>query len=300
MRKAVKASLLARPSFSLATLVGAVALAGGCHTYDEPPFNPREMGRNSRLASQERIIREKEPIPPRCRRARAPARPSAAATTRSRRRRADRPPEPAGDHPADRRQQQRRRRRRLRAGDRRDPRHRGRGPVRPDVLREPHVHRRGSVLSPSSSIVSVDPFNPSGFQSLSAQTGIRQNLLSGGTAELSYRTQRIRRDEGSTDTFGDAVNPYYLNELLLRVTQPLLRDFGAEINRARITIARNNQRISVLEFRRSSKSRSPTIEQALLAARAGGAGSADPGRPARPRRSAPPTSSKPRRGPAPT
>ena len=40
-RKAVKASAGAT-LFSLATLVGAVGLAGGCHRYNEPPFNPRE------------------------------------------------------------------------------------------------------------------------------------------------------------------------------------------------------------------------------------------------------------------
>ena len=62
-RKAVKASAGAT-LFSLATLVSAVGLvAGGCDRYNEPPFNPREMGRNTRLASKERVIRDKEPIP---------------------------------------------------------------------------------------------------------------------------------------------------------------------------------------------------------------------------------------------
>src|SRR4051794_31023993 len=66
MRKAVKAKGASTTIFSLATLVGAVGLAnitGGCVKRDEPPFNPREMGRNTRIASRERIIRPNPSIP---------------------------------------------------------------------------------------------------------------------------------------------------------------------------------------------------------------------------------------------
>src|SRR3954454_20864363 len=45
-----------------ASTILALAVAG-CFKNDEPPFNPREMGRGMRLASRERIIKEKEPIP---------------------------------------------------------------------------------------------------------------------------------------------------------------------------------------------------------------------------------------------
>src|SRR5207249_913327 len=45
-------------------------------------------------------------------------------------------------------------------------------------------------------------------------------------------------------------DPALENEFVLQITQPLLRDFGNEINRARIVINRNNQRISLLEFRK--------------------------------------------------
>jgi outer membrane protein len=248
MRKAVTASG--------ATIISLVA---GCHTYDEPPFNPREMGKNARVSSRDRIIKEKERIPTTMQ-----SRPSTQPTVRGS------VTEFVGDEPTVRLSLQEVIQRAV--AHNRDvavagyePAIEGTRVIEAEARFDPTFFANltftdEEVLSPSSSFVAVDPFNPSGFQSLSGQTGIRQNLFSGGTAEISYRSQRIFRDtipEGA----GVGVNPYYLNEMLLRVTQPLLRDFGSEINRARITIARNNQRISTLEFRNTLEEQVATIEQ---------------------------------------
>jgi outer membrane protein TolC len=78
-----------------------------------------------------------------------------------------------------------------------------------------------------------------------AQTGIRQLLQSGGEVRLQYQTQTIDFKGPANRDF----NPTWLNEASLQITQPLLRDFGNEINRARILINRNTQQISVLDFR---------------------------------------------------
>lgn len=78
-----------------------------------------------------------------------------------------------------------------------------------------------------------------------SRAGIRQLLPSGGQAELRLQTGRTDRDP----TF-NSLNPYWENEIVLQVTQPLLRDFGNEINQARIVINRNNVQVSVLEFRK--------------------------------------------------
>src|SRR5688572_12775924 len=250
MRKAVTATA----GISLLSLV-----TWGCHEYYDPPFNPREMGSDARVASRERIIREKAPIPTTMQ-SRPSTRPSVrAAATQGVQGEAvvrmtlmeviqravahNRDVAVAGYEPAIEET------RVVESEARFDP-----------TFFSTLTFTDEEVLSPSSSFVAVDPFNPSGFQSLSWQNGIRQNLYSGGQAEFGYRSQRIFRDEGFSSNLG--VNPYYLNELLLRVTQPLLRDFGAEINRARITIARNNQRISVLEFRRALEEQIAAVEQA--------------------------------------
>lgn len=82
---------------------------------------------------------------------------------------------------------------------------------------------------------------------VTAQTGLRQFLETGGQVELRYQAGYTRaKPDGRFDP-----NPFYESDLVLQITQPLLRDFGRDVNRARITINRNNQRISLLQFRQS-------------------------------------------------
>ncbi|MFT3785476.1 MAG: TolC family protein [Tepidisphaeraceae bacterium] len=54
---------------------------------------------------------------------------------------------------------------------------------------------------------------------------------------------------------------FYVADLGVELTQPLLRDFGNEINRARIDINKNNQHISVLEFRNTLEDQLTKLEQ---------------------------------------
>jgi outer membrane protein TolC len=88
------------------------------------------------------------------------------------------------------------------------------------------------------------------------QSGLRQNLPTGGKAELSYQTAYNDLDPQRT-----SFNPYWENNLQLEITQPLLRNMGLEVNQANITIAQNNQRISVLEFRKVLEEQISNIEQ---------------------------------------
>jgi outer membrane protein TolC len=105
----------------------------------------------------------------------------------------------------------------------------------------------------------ADPFDPREFRTLSGQTGIRQLLPTGAQAEWSYRLQRIQgRGQPNTQI---PFQQYYLSEMLLRITQPLLRDFGTDVNRARISLSRNNRRVSLLEFRRTLEEQLFTVEQ---------------------------------------
>lgn len=79
-----------------------------------------------------------------------------------------------------------------------------------------------------------------------AETGVKQYLNSGGQVQLGYQTQL-------SDYFPRRYiqNNYWNNELKLQLTQPLLREFGYEVNWARITVARNDQRVSILDFRKA-------------------------------------------------
>lgn len=89
-------------------------------------------------------------------------------------------------------------------------------------------------------------------------TGIRQDFGTGGRAELRYEASRNRL-RGDSSNFDP--NPYYQNDLVLEVTQPLLRNFGTEVNRARIEVDRNNQHISLLELRTTVEETIFNIEQ---------------------------------------
>jgi len=70
--------------------------------------------------------------------------------------------------------------------------------------------------------------------------GIRQALPTGANYEVRYGTNR-----NNTDTsFLQTLDPAYLNDLALTLTQPLLKNFGVDVNRTAIKIAQNDREIS--------------------------------------------------------
>lgn len=89
------------------------------------------------------------------------------------------------------------------------------------------------------------------------ETGIKQNLESGGQARLKYTTAY-----NDLDPKRNVFNPYWENNLALEITQPLLRNLGTDINRANITISQNNQRISLLDFRKTLEEQIANTETA--------------------------------------
>jgi outer membrane protein TolC len=93
-------------------------------------------------------------------------------------------------------------------------------------------------------------------RTMQVQSGIRQQLESGGQAEFRWEGTITDQDPQTT-----IQNPLYTSELILEVTQPLLRDFGAEVNRARIVLERNNTKVSVLDYRLALEKNIATIEQ---------------------------------------
>jgi len=73
--------------------------------------------------------------------------------------------------------------------------------------------------------------------------GLRKRLPTGASLELAQRLRRFRTDN-------DALyyHPFYQWNLNLELRQPLLRDFGIDVNRASINVARNAFAISRQEF----------------------------------------------------
>ncbi|HEX7126106.1 MAG TPA: TolC family protein, partial [Thermodesulfobacteriota bacterium] len=76
------------------------------------------------------------------------------------------------------------------------------------------------------------------------QVTVSQRLPLGTTYELSYNTDRLKNN-----SIFETLNPSYSAEVLLQVTQPLLRNFGVDVNRAGIIIAQRNREAAQATFR---------------------------------------------------
>ena len=91
---------------------------------------------------------------------------------------------------------------------------------------------------------------------MTLEPGVKQLLESGGELSLSYQTQYNyllpRRF---------VLNPYWDDQLKLQITQPLLRNAGYAVNQARITIARNDAHVSILDFRKTLEDNIAELEK---------------------------------------
>jgi outer membrane protein len=91
------------------------------------------------------------------------------------------------------------------------------------------------------------------------QTGFQQDMPAGGQVKLQYQVVNTW-----TSPQQQQLATFYENELVLTVTQPLLQNFGVAVNRARITISQNNQRVSLLDFRKTVEDTVLQIEKTYL------------------------------------
>lgn len=99
-------------------------------------------------------------------------------------------------------------------------------------------------------------FNTQDMDRIGIETGIKTLLDTGGEINLSFNAQEFDPGVG-----GASGNKQYLNELKLQLTQPLLRDFGRDVNTARVVINKNNQQISLLDFREKLEDTLTKLEQ---------------------------------------
>jgi outer membrane protein len=90
---------------------------------------------------------------------------------------------------------------------------------------------------------------PPDVKSYVLATGMKQDNDLGGSFEASAQTTEQRFAQQSSFSTALTRGKSWDDQVLLKYTQPLLRDFGGVVNRARITIARNDQKISQLDAR---------------------------------------------------
>jgi outer membrane protein TolC len=89
------------------------------------------------------------------------------------------------------------------------------------------------------------------------QTGFQENLDSGGQVQLQYQSTYNWFNPQQT-----LFNPFWSNDLSLSLTQPLLRNYGYDVNHAQLVIDRLNQKADLLEFRKAVEQNVADIEKA--------------------------------------
>ncbi len=95
-------------------------------------------------------------------------------------------------------------------------------------------------------------------QSAQLTTGIRQPLLAtGGTLTAQTSFTRV-----SEDPSFDGVSPFYRADVILGLRQPLLRNFGGDIARSNIVLAKNARRSATEQLREDLITIVTNVEQA--------------------------------------
>lgn len=114
--------------------------------------------------------------------------------------------------------------------------------------------QQSSTQSPT-----ISRFQPSATRSTVGNFGVSQLIPTGGIYSIDWTNSRV-----STTGFGTIVSPAYRSGLGLSLTQPLMRNFGVDVTRRGITVARNTLGISRELFRTVLMDAASSVEQAYL------------------------------------
>src|SRR5712691_5730825 len=111
----------------------------------------------------------------------------------------------------------------------------------------------------SSNSPVTSQFLSSGSRATIANFGVSQLIPTGGTYSIGFNNSR-----GTTTGGGTFVNPAYRSSLGLGFNQPLMRNFGTDVTRRTINIARNTLGINRDTFRGVLMDTAVATEQAYL------------------------------------
>ncbi len=109
----------------------------------------------------------------------------------------------------------------------------------------------------------VPQLAPNELLQQSLEAGFKQKLESGGQVQIGVKSTRSQF-QSTPYIFNPATtqNTVYDSTVTFQITQPLLQNFGDYVNRARILIARNDYRVSVLDWREQLEKAVQTTEEA--------------------------------------
>jgi outer membrane protein TolC len=117
-----------------------------------------------------------------------------------------------------------------------------------------------TILSPTPQTGLSTSVIGSQFQTSTLATGFKQNLQNGAQVQLQYQQIQTMTGLLGNRTFNPGTT--YESNWSFQVTQPLLQNAGTEVNRARIVVARNTQRVSLLDARLQLEKTLSEIEEA--------------------------------------
>jgi len=94
---------------------------------------------------------------------------------------------------------------------------------------------------------------------IGAGIGILKRFTTGLQSRLAFETLRVE------DNFlADALDPKYRNIIVLQLTQPLLRDFGTDVNTAAVQVSKNRVELAVADYMTRSQMLAGEIERIYL------------------------------------
>ncbi|HUP45875.1 MAG TPA: TolC family protein [Thermoanaerobaculia bacterium] len=117
----------------------------------------------------------------------------------------------------------------------------------------------GTISHRNSRGATISEVEPSEQTVTTLNVGVSQNLPAGGNYFLGLDNNRQTAVGGFVD-----ISPAYRPTLVFRATQPLLRDFGLDIQQRGILIARNTLGINDALFKTALMNTAVSVEQAYL------------------------------------
>jgi outer membrane protein TolC len=113
------------------------------------------------------------------------------------------------------------------------------------------------VLSPTSLLNGIFFGNQSYEQeTIDYEFSLAKKLLTGGLAELKLTTNKFE-----TNSFFQLMSPTYHSNFVFSLNQPLLRNFGINLNKSRIVISSNNKEISEVRLKDKTIKMITTLQQ---------------------------------------
>ncbi|MCK5009734.1 MAG: TolC family protein, partial [Deltaproteobacteria bacterium] len=117
-----------------------------------------------------------------------------------------------------------------------------------DPLARLSLHDQKSVTSPTTLLNGVGggrrPAQAYERETIDYEFGLAKKLITGGLGEIKFTTNKLE-----SNSIFQYENPTYHSNIVFSLNQPLLRNFGINLNKSRIIISSNNREISQTKLR---------------------------------------------------